>query len=134
LTRFTAEDAHLRTALERYAHFSVSAIAQTAACNRLHHLDARCCRWLLISHDSARSDTFQLTQEFLAMMLGVQRSGVSIAASDLQKAGLIRYQHGQVTITNRAGLEDAACECFGAMQKEYDSLIRGPSPKNLEWC
>jgi CRP-like cAMP-binding protein len=126
LMRFMAEDAFLRNTLEKYAHFAHSAIAQTAACNRLHSLEARCCRWLLISHDSARSDTFELTHEFLAMMLGVQRSGVSVAANFLQKSGLIRYVHGKMTITNRAGLEKATCECFAAMQKEYDDLIGAP--------
>jgi CRP-like cAMP-binding protein len=123
LMRLLTEDGLLRKRLERYAHFAHSAITQTAACNRLHLLEARCCRWLLISHDSARSDTFELTQEFLAMMLGVQRSGVSIAANDLHKAGLISYHHGQVTITNRAGLEEGACECYAAMQEEYEDLI-----------
>ena len=126
LMRFMAEDAFLRNTLEKYAHFAQSAIAQTAACNRLHLLESRCCRWLLISHDSARSDTFLLTHEFLAMMLGVQRTGVSVAANFLQKSGLIRYLHGKMTITNRAGLEEATCECFAAMQKEYDDLIRAP--------
>src|SRR6516164_8847632 len=82
------------------------------------------CRWLLIAHDSARSDTFLLTHEFLAMMLGVQRAGVSVAAAGLQKAGLIQYRHGQVTITNRSGLEDAACECYRVMGTEFDKLFR----------
>jgi CRP-like cAMP-binding protein len=91
LMRLMAEDDFLRSTLEKYAHFAFGAIAQTAACNRLHLLEERCCRWLLICHDSARSDTFSLTHEFLAMMLGVQRSGVSVAANFLQKAGLIRY-------------------------------------------
>ena len=124
LMHFMAEDARLYEALENYAHFAYSAVAQTAACNRLHLLEARCCRWLLVSHDSARSDNFQLTHEFLAMMLGVQRSGVSAAASALQKKGLIRYLHGQVSVTNRAGLEERACECYAAMQKEYENLTR----------
>jgi CRP-like cAMP-binding protein len=126
LIRFMGEDVFLRNTLEKYAHFAVSAIAQTATCNRLHLLEARCSRWLLVSHDSARSDTFELTHEFLAMMLGVQRSGVSVAANLLQKSGLIRYVHGKITITDRAGLEEAACECYAAMQKEYDDLIRAP--------
>ena len=69
---------------------------------------------------------FLLAVEFLAMMLGVQRSGVSVAANLLQKSGLIRYVHGKITITDRAGLEEAACECYAAMQKEYDDLIRAP--------
>jgi CRP-like cAMP-binding protein len=121
-----ADDEVLRRTLQRYAHFAFAAIAQTAACNRLHQLEERCCRWLLIAHDSARGDTFSLTHEFLAMLLGVQRAGVSIAANYLQKAGLIRYSHGQVTITNRAGLEDAACECYRTMNKEYEKVIRRP--------
>ena len=119
-----AQDDALEEAFEKYVHFSVAAIAQTAACNRLHYLEERCCRWLLIAHDSARSDTFPLTHEFLAMMLGVQRAGVSITASVLQKAGLIQYRHGQITIINRSGLEDAACECYRVMGMEYDKLFR----------
>ena len=126
LKNHMAEDGALREVLEKYAIFALLAFAQTAACNRLHHLEARCCRWLLIAHDSALSDTFPLTQEFLAMMLGVQRAGVSIAASFLQKAGLIQYRRGQVTITNRHGLEDAACECYGDMQTEFDKLFVVP--------
>ena len=119
-----AQDDALEEAFEKYVHFSVAAIAQTAACNRLHYLEERCCRWLLIAHDSARSDTFPLTHEFLAMMLGVQRAGVSITASALQKAGLIQYRHGQITIINRSGLEDAACECYRVMGMEFDKLFR----------
>jgi CRP-like cAMP-binding protein len=122
--RFIAEDVLLRNTLEKYAYFAYSALAQTAACNRLHLLEARSCRWLLICHDTARSDTFELTHEFLAMMLGVQRSGVSAAATALQKAELIRYRHGQITVVNRTGLEKAACECYAAMQKEYDQVTR----------
>jgi CRP-like cAMP-binding protein len=119
-----ADDKGLRDALEKYAHFSVEAFAQTAACNRLHHLDERCCRWLLIAHDNARSDIFPLTHEFLAMMLGVQRAGISVTANSLQRAGLIRYRRGQVTITDRAGLQKKACECYGALQAEYHKLFR----------
>jgi hypothetical protein len=121
-----SEDVKLREALQKYARFSLLAFAQTAACNRLHHLEERCCRWLLIAHDSALSDTFLLTHEFLAMMLGVQRAGVSIAASFLQKAGLIEYRRGQVTVTNRPGLEDAACECYGDMQAAFRKLFGTP--------
>jgi CRP-like cAMP-binding protein len=117
------EDDKLREALEKYVRFALLAFAQTAACNRLHHLEERCCRWLLIAHDNALSDTFLLTHEFLAMMLGVQRAGVSIAASFLQKAGLIEYRRGQVTIVSRSGLEDAACECYGNMRAEFRKLF-----------
>ncbi|WP_083992087.1 Crp/Fnr family transcriptional regulator [Bradyrhizobium embrapense] len=121
-----AKDQELREALEKYERFALLAFAQTAACNRLHHLEERCCRWLLIAHDNALSDTFQLTHEFLAMMLGVQRSGVSIAASRLQKAGLIQYRRGQVTIVNRSGLEDATCECYATMRTEFRKLFGPP--------
>ncbi len=77
-----------------------------------------------VENCAATDDAFSLTHEFLAMMLGVQRAGVSITASVLQKAGLIQYRHGQVTITNRSGLEDAACECYGAMRVEFEKLFR----------
>jgi CRP-like cAMP-binding protein len=120
------EDDKLREALEKYVRFALLAFAQTAACNRLHHLEERCCRWLLTAHDNALSDTFPLTHETLAMMLGVQRAGVSIAASFLQKAGFIEYRRGQVTIVNRSGLEDAACECYGSMRAEFRKLFGTP--------
>jgi CRP-like cAMP-binding protein len=123
LSREMDQDSALRGVMQRYAAFAIRQIVQTAACNRLHTLEERCCRWLLIAHDSALSDTFPLTHEFLAMMLGVQRAGVSIAASFLQKAGLIQYTRGSVTITNRAGLEDAACECYGTIRGELDRLF-----------
>jgi CRP-like cAMP-binding protein len=124
LNELILQDDALAEAIEKYQRFFISAIGQTAACNRLHHLEERCCRWLLIAHDSARSDTFLLTHEFLAMMLGVQRAGVSIAAQSLQKAGLIQYRRGQVAIVNRTGLEEAACECYRAMQIEFDKLFK----------
>ena len=106
---------------------SDSASLITAACNRLHSLEQRCCRWLLIAHDNAIAATFPLTHEFLAMMLGVQRSGVSIAARSLQKAGLIEYTRGRVTITDQPGLEEAACECYGVMRGEFDKLFAAPN-------
>ncbi len=107
---------------KRAGHF-LSELAQTAACNRLHSLEQRCCRWLLIAHDSAGTETFPLTHEFLALMLGVQRSGLSIVAGALQRAGLIRYTRGRVTIVNRAGLESEACECYGTSKAQLDHLF-----------
>ncbi len=124
-----AKDAALHELMRKYARFSVGQLAQTAACNRLHSLEERCCRWLLIAHDSALSDTFPLTHEFLAMMLGVQRSGVSIAARFLQKAGIIQYTRGRVTVTDRSGLEEAACECYRSIRSELDDLF--PVTKEL---
>lgn len=123
LRREMAKDAILREMMRRYARFAIGQFMQTAACNCMHSLEERSCRWLLMAHDSALDDTFPLTHEFLAMMLGVQRSGVSIAANLLQKAGLIRYARGSVTITNREGLEDAACECYGVVLDELESLF-----------
>jgi CRP-like cAMP-binding protein len=116
------EDA--RVLVQRYLHFTISELGQTAACNRLHSLEERCCRWLLIAHDSARSDVFPLTHEFLAMMLGVQRAGVSITASILQRAGFISYKRGRVTIVDRPGLEATACECYAATRAQLDQLFR----------
>ena len=107
----------------RYIRFCYHQLAQTAACNRLHSLEERCCRWLLIAHDSALSDTFPLTHEFLAMMLGAQRGGVTIAANALKKAGLIHYTHGMVTVTNRSGLEEAACECHRSIEHELHAVF-----------
>lgn len=118
----------LRGIIRDYARFAVAQLAQTAACNRLHSLEERCCRWLLIAHDSARSDSFRLTHEFLAMMLGVQRSGLSLTASILQKAGFIRYSHGVVTVTDRPGLEATACECYASIQVHLDRLFATRKP------
>lgn len=112
LKTLIAADPELNTLLHAYQSLSISQIAQTAACNRLHTLEARCCRWLLTAHDSAGGDTFPLTHEFLSMMLGVRRPGVSLAANGLQQAGLIRYSRGKVTIVDRKGLEAEACECY----------------------
>lgn len=113
----------LRDLMFRYAHYRISQIAQSAACNRLHTLEQRCCRWLLIAHDSAKSDSFPMTQEFLAMMLGVQRTGVTFATLSLQKVGLIRSRRGEVTIVNRRGLEVLSCECYASLRAELDELF-----------
>jgi CRP-like cAMP-binding protein len=105
-----------------YVQVAIGQLAQTAACNRLHSLDQRCCRWLLMAHDNAGADEFQLTHEFLALMLGVQRPGVSIAARQLQDAGIIRYQNGRVTVVDRPALEASACECYGAVRAQITEL------------
>jgi CRP-like cAMP-binding protein len=126
-----ARSAALHDLMLRYAHFRISQLAQSAACNRLHSLEQRCCRWLLIAHDSARSDSFPITHEFLAMMLGVQRTGVSLAANILQKAQLIRCGRGRVTIVDRPGLEAATCECYAALRTELDRLFVAQVPHLL---
>jgi CRP-like cAMP-binding protein len=113
----------LRTAMLHYAHAVFNLVAQSAACNTFHTLDRRCCRWLLMTHDRMQSNEFQLTQEFLAMMLGVQRPGVTLAAGDLQRAGLIRYTRGNVTILDHAGLISRSCECYSVSKREFDRLL-----------
>ena len=113
----------MRAALLRYTHVFFNHIALTSACAHFHSLEQRCCRWLLMTHDRMPSDTFLLTQEFLAMMLGVRRAGVSVAAGALQRAGLIRYHRGRITILDRKGLEERACECYGVTKVEFDRLL-----------
>jgi CRP-like cAMP-binding protein len=109
-----------------YLHVLVIEISQTAACNKLHSIDERLARWLLMGCDSIRSEELPLTHEFLSMMLGVRRAGVTEASSRLRKKGLIRYHHGRITILDRKGLEGEACECYQVVKGEYSRLI--PSP------
>ena len=118
-----AQDVELSMLLHAYQSLTISQLAQTAACNRLHTLEQRCCRWLLIAHDSAGNDTFPLTHEFLSMMLGVRRPGVTLAARSLQQSGLIRYTRGRVNIVDRIGLERAACECYGTIHQMIERLF-----------
>jgi len=112
-----------RKLLLRYALAFQAQVAQTAACNGRHTLDQRLARWLLTAHDRAHGDEFPMTQEFLAIMLCVHRSGVTVAARLFQQAGLIRYSNGQMTVTDRAGLEAAACECHGVVAREFQRLV-----------
>lgn len=107
----------------RYVHALFNQVAQSAACNHFHAIEQRCCRWLLMTHDRMQSDEFVLTQEFLAMMLGVQRTGVTRAASALQHAGLITYKRGTVNILDRRGLKRLSCECYAVSKKEFDRLL-----------
>jgi CRP-like cAMP-binding protein len=113
-----------RRLLNRYTAAYLSQVAQTAACNRLHGIEARCARWLLMTHDRVNeASRFPLTQEYLAIMLGVRRSGVSVAAGALRDAGLIRYSRGAIRVLDRAGLEAAACECYGKVRHHFDQLL-----------
>ena len=118
-----ADTPQLRDLLLRYAHVFHVQVAQTAACNAHHELGQRLARWLLGAHDRSGVAELPLTQDWIAIMLGVRRSTVSIAASVLQRAGLIRYQHGHITILDRPGLENAACECYEAVAAEYRALF-----------
>jgi CRP-like cAMP-binding protein len=108
----------LEEALQRYSQeLSIQSI-QIAACNRLHEVDERLARWLLMSQDRVGATTFPLTQEFISHMLGTRRASVTVAAGILQKAGLITYTRGQVTIEDRAGLESASCECYEGINRQ----------------
>jgi len=118
-----AKSASMRAVMHHYAHALFNQVAQSAACNHFHSLQQRSCRWILMTHDRMQSDDFLLTQEFLAMMLGVQRTGVSAAAGALQRAGLIRYKRGVITILDRRGLRRLACECYGVSKREFDLLL-----------
>jgi CRP-like cAMP-binding protein len=115
-----------RTLLQRHAQFILVQAAQIAACNRLHPVEERCARWLLMTHDRVGRDDFLLTQEFLSQMLGVRRARVNVAAGILQRAGLIRYTRGRLRLTDRAGLEAAACECYDVLGKAYERLAGEP--------
>jgi CRP-like cAMP-binding protein len=114
----------IRILLLHYAHAFFNQVAQSAACAHHHALEQRCCRWLLMTHDRMNSDEFLLTQEFLAMMLGIRsRPSVTIAAGALQRAGLIRYKRGHVTILDRPGLKERSCECYEISKREFDRLL-----------
>jgi CRP-like cAMP-binding protein len=113
----------MRHLLNRYANAYLAQVAQTAACNRLHDIESRCARWLLMTHDRVGQDSFPLTQEFLAIMLGVRRAGVTVAAGALQAAGLIRYRRGGIRVLDREGLERAGCECYGVVRRHFDQVL-----------
>lgn len=115
----------LRTFLNRYIHTVIVVGSQAAACNRLHGLEQRFCKWLLKSSDGIGSDDVGLTQEYLAIMLGVRRAGVTEAALKMQAAGLISYGRGRIRILDRAGLERAVCECYARAKAEYERLFAG---------
>jgi len=113
----------LRRLLHRYSQFMFETVSQSAACNRLHVIEQRCARWLLMSQDRVGRDRFDLTQEFLAEMLGVRRPGVTVAMGILEKAGLISHGRGHITVVDRAGLEKAACECYGTIRERQGKLF-----------
>lgn len=118
----------LRRVLERYVLSIVHQAGQNAACNLRHTVEERMCRWLLMTHDRVGRDDFGLTQDYLAVMLGVRRQSVSLAASILQEAGFIRYSRGHITVVNRAGLESACCECYAAIKETYSRVMGTDHP------
>ena len=118
----------LRNLCARFAHTFYVQVGQSSACNRAHSVAERCARWLLMMHDRADSGTFLLTQEFLAIMLGVRRAGVTVAAGELQRAGLIVYHRGHITVVDRAGLEAASCACYDVIRDEYNATLGATRP------
>jgi len=114
----------LRSLIRRYTHARMTQITQAAICIRFHTLEARLCRWLLQSQDCAKSAELELTQDFIAMMLGTHRPGVSLTAGTLQNAGLIRYNRGHITILDRQRLEASSCECYKVIRDAIDKFTR----------
>ena len=113
----------LQSQLNRYLYVLMAQLAESTACVRFHQIGPRLARWLLMSQDRSKASSFDVTQEFLAYMLGVRRVGITAAAGTLQKDGLIAYSRGKLTVLNRKGLERAACGCYAADQKTYRELL-----------
>jgi len=109
--------------LLRYTQALITQMSQTAVCNRHHSLDQQLCRWLLLSMDRLQGNELVMTQDLIANMLGVRREGVTVGARKLQKAGMIRYSRGRITVLDRAGLEKCTCECYAVVRKEYERLL-----------
>lgn len=112
-----------RAILLRYNEALQAQIMQTAACNGRHELEQRLARWLLMAHDRVDREELSLTQEFMAMMLGVHRPSITVTAGILQRAGLIRYSGGRVTVLDRSSLEAASCECYGVVKRRFTALL-----------
>ena len=121
----------MRQLIRNYGEVLLSQTFQILTCNAVHPVEARCCRWILMMHDRAEQDTLPLTHEFLAEMLGVQRSTVSVVTRALQTAGLIQQGRGSITVTDRTGLEETVCECYGRIRRLYQRVMPGryPPPK-----
>lgn len=113
-----------RDIILKFAELFLAEISQTAACNGRHSLEARCARWLLMMQDRLHADHFPMSQEFLAMLLGVRRTGVTAAALDLRRRKLIEYHYGRIDVLDRAGLEAAACECYAIIKDLQDRFLR----------
>jgi CRP-like cAMP-binding protein len=113
----------LRSSLNRYLYVLMAQLAESTACARFHQIGPRLARWLLMSQDRSQASSFNVTQEFLAYMLGVRRVGITVAAGDLQRNGLIEYSRGKLTVVDRKGLEAASCGCYAADRKAYAKLL-----------
>jgi CRP-like cAMP-binding protein len=113
----------LHRALKRYLYVLMEQMTTSACCTRFHRIEPRLARWLLVSHDRAGADTFRLTHEGLAAMLGVRRVGITVAAGSLQRRGIVRYCRGVIEVVDRAGLEAAACGCYAAERAAYQRVL-----------
>ena len=119
----SARQGSMHSVMLRYAYVMLTQITQSVVCNRFHSIDERFCRWLLMVQDCAGENSFALTQEFISQMLGVRRSGVTVAAGALQQKGLIKFTRGQITILDRQGLESSSCECYRIVREETQRLL-----------
>ena len=134
LKREFARGGPLQLLALRFTQALITQMAQTAVCNRHHAIDQQLCRWLLLSLDRLKGNELRMTQELIANMLGVRREGVTEAAGKLQADGLIEYRRGNITVLDRARLEERACECYAVVKKEYDRLLpyRLPTPPSVQ--
>lgn len=121
--RLISQSDTLSRLCHRYVLFVIEQASQNSACNRIHSIEERCAKWLCLSHDRADGDKFELTQDFLAGMLGVRRQSVNLAAGALHQAGLIAYSRGNISISNRPGLEDVACRCYSKIRKAFEKFM-----------
>jgi CRP-like cAMP-binding protein len=122
-----AHSEHVRNLFVSYSETLLSQVQQTVACNALHSTEERMCRWLLMMHDRAEGEALPYTHEFLSHMLGANRKSVTLAAQSLQAAGLISYRRGKIQVVNRAGLEQASCECYAIVRERFEAFLTPPS-------
>lgn len=124
----------LQKLVHAFTHLQIAQITQSVLCNRLHEVEARLARWLLTSADRSETESLRLTQEFLSQMLGVQRSTITVAAGELQRAGLIGYSRGHIQILDRPGLTNRACECYSIVNATYQRVIRSTPSGDIAYA
>jgi len=117
---------HVQNLFVSYSETLLSQVMQSVACNSLHSVEERMCRWLLMMHDRAEGELLTYTHEFLANMLGANRTSITLAAQSLQNLGLIRYRRGLIQVRDRAGLENASCECYAVVKARFDAFLNPP--------